>query len=135
MTVTLAPSFARCQAIDAPMMPAPATTTRRPSAARPSGTSAAAAINCRNRRRFTLATIVSLPLEPVVPIAAPPAQELPGARDKIRRQEERSPGLVLAYVHVFVLARVLERRRIRPEDHVSESHGSKRKAARGMAEP
>src|SRR5262245_39237838 len=135
MTVTLAPSFARCQAIEAPMMPAPATTTRKPSAARLSGASAAAASNCRKRRRFTLAAIVRLPLEPVVAIAAPAAQDLPGARSEISQQEKRSPGLVLPHVDVLVIARGVERRGVGAEDHVAEGNRVKREAARRMAEP
>src|SRR5262245_50622757 len=129
MTVPIAPSFARCQAIEAPMMPAPATTTRSPLAARTSGASAAAATSCRKRRRLRLAAIVDLALEPVVAIAAPSAHELPCARGQVRGKEERAPGFVLAHVDVFVIARGVERRSVGAEYHVAESDRAKRKAA------
>src|SRR5688572_14370356 len=109
-------------------MPAPATTTRSLVAERASRASAAAPRSWRNRRRSTRSvlsgSLISLPLEPVVAVAAPAAGELPQAGEDIGRQEEWPPLLVLPHVHVLVRARLLECRFVDAEDDVAQRHRS-----------
>ncbi len=89
------PAFARWNAIDAPMMPAPATTTRGPAAARASRASAAAPSSCRNWRRSSRkvrsGSLIGLALEPVVAVAAPAAGELPEAGERHRPAGRTAP--------------------------------------------
>jgi hypothetical protein len=63
-----------------------------------------------------------IPLEPVVTVVMPPAQQGPGGGGQIRKREQRPELLRLPHVNALMRSRSLEAIRITAEHNVPERH-------------
>src|SRR5262249_32459081 len=97
-------------------------------------------VSCRRNRQRCLHNamppgvgVVRLALERIVEIRVETAQPAPGAGTQVRRNKKQAPALVLANVHMFMVAAMLETFGAPSQNHVPQGHCRRRTEPRHAA--